>query len=344
MDTTPETKDATSSAYAQGKVWSSRVLTPVKPEQTLPPTATRYVLASTVAALPETLTTEFLRGVVEPSMCFEAPSRLVFHVPERLVTAFDEWLHAQSLQVCDSRNITGTVTQPAHKTYTLEDTEMVNFLALLYDASTASSRDANKYERYLSLINVPRQWVGCTTAPEEHRQMPEIQVVRCDPSARLPVKKRATDVGYDLTLISKVCDVDEYTALYDTKLIVQPPLGYYVEVVPRSSLSRSGYMQSNSVGIIDPNYRGTLQVAVTRVNPEATPLKLPFTGFQLILRRAHHAVVREVSALSTTSRGAGGFGSTGGLHQPHPAPHPPPSRPVAIPPRRAHPSTTPPHH
>ena len=108
-----------------------------------------------------------------------------------------------------------------------------------------------------------------------------------------------------------------HTVLYDTGLIIQPPPGYYIEVVPRSSLSKSGYIQSNSIGIIDPNYLDTIKVPLTRVDSSLPELKLPFTGFQLIIRRPTHCLFKEVSPdeLVHTSRGTGGFGSTGSLNQ-----------------------------
>ena len=54
--------------------------------------------------------------------------------------------------------------------------------------------------------------------------------------------------------------------MYDSYISVQPPEGYYFEIVPRSSISKLGYILTNSIGIIDPSYRGTLKVVLTKIN------------------------------------------------------------------------------
>lgn len=59
------------------------------------------------------------------------------------------------------------------------------------------------------------------------------------------------------------------TILYDTGIKINVKYGYYAEVVPRSSLSKSGYMLANSIGIIDNSYRNNIFVALTKINPDA---------------------------------------------------------------------------
>jgi len=83
-----------------------------------------------------------------------------------------------------------------------------------------------------------------------------------------------------------------------------------LEVVPRSSLSKTGWMLANSVGIIDPSYRGNIMVAVIKVDPNAQPLTLPFRGFQLVVRKQFHVDMVNADELDETNRGHGGFGST----------------------------------
>jgi dUTP pyrophosphatase len=139
---------------------------------------------------------------------------------------------------------------------------------------------------------------------------PTVLLVKDDERAVFPTKGTALSVGYDLTAFSVAKQISAKTALYDTGLIVQPPPGYYTEILPRSSLSKTGYMLSNSVGIIDPDYRGRLLIALTKVDESAPDLELPFTKCQLILRRAEFYNVRETSSLDDTERGTGGFGST----------------------------------
>jgi deoxyuridine 5'-triphosphate nucleotidohydrolase len=151
-----------------------------------------------------------------------------------------------------------------------------------------------------------------------HRKIGHCVVYRHEPEAVLPTKARLSDVGYDLTIIRKVKTLNSRTSLYDTGLSIRVPFGYYVEIVPRSSLSKTGYMLSNSMGIIDRSYQGNLLVALTRVADDAIDLdnQLPFRCCQLIFRRQEFIELVEHSlennAFDTPStREAGGFGSTG---------------------------------
>lgn len=126
-----------------------------------------------------------------------------------------------------------------------------------------------------------------------------------------PFKAGANEVGYDITLIEKVKEIDSYTIMYDTGIIVKPPDGYYLEIVPRSSIIKSGWMLANSVGIIDPTYRDTLKVVLKRVQRSQPEVVLPNRLCQLIIRPIlNDFQVVEVKTLDVTER-TGGFGSTG---------------------------------
>tara|TARA_B100001094_G_scaffold195927_1_gene189862 strand:- start:33 stop:467 length:435 start_codon:yes stop_codon:yes gene_type:complete len=139
-----------------------------------------------------------------------------------------------------------------------------------------------------------------------------IQFKSHNDDAIIPFRAGENEVGFDLTIISKVKDISHNTAMYDSFISVQPPDGIYFEIVPRSSLSKTGYILTNSIGIIDPTYRGTIKVVLTKINPEAPDIELPNKRFQLIPRTFISNVfqVTEVRDLSNTSRGSGGFGST----------------------------------
>ena len=128
----------------------------------------------------------------------------------------------------------------------------------------------------------------------------------------IPSKPHMSDVGYDVTVVSKKKDLTSTTALYDTGIKITPPDGYYVEIVPRSSLSKSGYILANSVGIIDPTYSGNLLVALCKVDPYADDISLPFRCCQIIFRKQYHVNIEEcITPIDATMRGGGGFGSSG---------------------------------
>ena len=134
--------------------------------------------------------------------------------------------------------------------------------------------------------------------------------IKIEEGGILPFKKYPDDVGYDLYLVSLIEKKDNLY-FYDTKIKVEPPEGYYIEIVPRSSLSKTGYVMANSIGIIDPQYRGTIKVALVKVNENAPDLELPFRGVQMILKKLNLFDIDVVDNLSKTEREEGGFGSTG---------------------------------
>jgi dUTP pyrophosphatase len=131
-------------------------------------------------------------------------------------------------------------------------------------------------------------------------------------TAIIPSRAGKDEVGFDLTIIEKVKDLSDNTAMYDTFISVQPPDGVYFEIVPRSSLSKTGYILTNSIGIIDPSYRGTLKIVLTKIDSSKPDIELPNTRFQLIPRTfiSNMFETKTVTELSTTTRGSDGFGST----------------------------------
>ena len=138
----------------------------------------------------------------------------------------------------------------------------------------------------------------------------EVLFVKDDPNAVIPTKGTPFAVGYDLTAISVYKKLSDRTTLYDTGIKVQPPNGYYTEIVPRSSMSKTGYCLSNSIGTIDSDYRGRLLIALTRIDDGFPELTVPFTRCQLVLRKHEDYTIRQVVSLSETERDCGGFGST----------------------------------
>jgi len=140
--------------------------------------------------------------------------------------------------------------------------------------------------------------------------------------ARLPTRAHPDDIGLDLTL-KTVERVGPRLFMADSGVRVAPPTGYYVEIVPRSSLMWRGVIMPNSFGVIDPGYRGTLRVPLLFVGDPGESIEETLkatqdelTGqrlVQLVLRKIHPCQVLEVPNLGDegTDRGEGGFGSTG---------------------------------
>jgi deoxyuridine 5'-triphosphate nucleotidohydrolase len=137
-----------------------------------------------------------------------------------------------------------------------------------------------------------------------------IQIVLHCNDAVIPTKAHPTDIGYDLTAISVYKKISEKTTLFDTGISLSPPDGFYIEIIPRSSISKTGYMLSNSVGTIDPTYTGNLLISLTKIDDSKPDIELPFTRCQIALRKAETSTLSVVESLDKTVRGSGGFGST----------------------------------
>jgi deoxyuridine 5'-triphosphate nucleotidohydrolase len=140
--------------------------------------------------------------------------------------------------------------------------------------------------------------------------IPKCCFIRVDNNAVVPSKENWSDVGYDLSIINKIKDFNSKTSLYDTGIKIQLDYGYYAEIVPRSSISKSGYILSNNIGIIDNSYRGNLMIALTKIADDAIEITYPFKCCQLIIKKQVYVHLEEVKDLDNTKRSEGGFGST----------------------------------
>lgn len=137
-----------------------------------------------------------------------------------------------------------------------------------------------------------------------------LKFVKTDLRAVTPKRAYSTDIGYDLTAIDVYKVLSDKTIIYETGIIIKPPVGKYIEILPRSSITKTGYMLANSVGTIDPDYRGSLKIAVRKIDNSFPDFELPFCKFQMVMRTAEYYDIEEVESLDETERGTGGFGST----------------------------------
>ncbi len=101
-------------------------------------------------------------------------------------------------------------------------------------------------------------------------------------------------------------------AIIKTGLFLELPIGYEAQVRPRSGLAaKKGITVLNSPGTIDADYRGEVGVILVNLSSEAFVIENGERIAQLIIAKHERAEWMEVSELSETERGEGGFGSTG---------------------------------
>ena len=101
-------------------------------------------------------------------------------------------------------------------------------------------------------------------------------------------------------------------AIIKTGLFIELPIGYEAQVRPRSGLAaKKGVTVLNSPGTVDADYRGEIGVILVNLSNEAFVVENGERIAQLIIAKHERAEWNEVAILSETSRGEGGFGSTG---------------------------------
>ena len=129
---------------------------------------------------------------------------------------------------------------------------------------------------------------------------------------RLPTRGSENAAGWDLYAAADVEFVDG-KARVPTGLKIAVPAGTYGRIAPRSGLAAK-YSIDVGAGVIDADYRGFVDVLLFKYSSEPVILKAGERIAQLIIERIDTrplVQVRDESELSTTTRGAGGFGSTG---------------------------------
>jgi dUTP pyrophosphatase len=139
------------------------------------------------------------------------------------------------------------------------------------------------------------------------------RVWRQHPQAVLPARQHVTDIGFDLALAERVTFLPGEWQDINLGIVVEPPVGYYFELVPRSSLfHRFGLLLVNSVGIIDPTYCGETDVLHAQLlATRAVALEAGTRVLQLVPRALIVTNMIDATGSACTSPPRGGLGSTG---------------------------------
>ena len=130
----------------------------------------------------------------------------------------------------------------------------------------------------------------------------------------LPVPTYATDgaAGLDVVAAETVTLAPGQRHAVATGFSIAIPEGYEVQVRPRSGLAlKHGITCLNTPGTIDHDYRGEVKVILANLGNEPFEVRRGERIAQLVPALVTKAAFLEVEALGETSRGAGGFGSTG---------------------------------
>jgi deoxyuridine 5'-triphosphate nucleotidohydrolase len=150
----------------------------------------------------------------------------------------------------------------------------------------------------------------------------EILVHRLKPDAILPTRGTPDSIGLDLHSNSEdhILEPGD-THIFTTGISAKAPPGSYLRVAPRSGLTVKRNINSLA-GVIDPDYTGDIGVVLHNFGKQSQTIKKSERIAQLIVERAASPTIRECNNLTSTGRGAKGFGSTDKI------PSSPPIRPT----------------
>ncbi len=146
---------------------------------------------------------------------------------------------------------------------------------------------------------------------------PELKVSRLHPQAALPRRMTHSAAGLDLAAClpeGELTLAPGQRTLVGTGLALAIPHGYEGQVRPRSGLAlRNGIVIANAPGTIDADYRGELKVILLNLGDEPFTVEHGQRIAQLVLAKVAMLEPIEVDNLpkTETTRGSGGFGSTG---------------------------------
>ncbi len=256
------------------------------------------------ADIPPGLVWHFIRGYFEGNKpTFNSPRRTVVNFP---VFNFKVRKAAYLEKICTFINIPNIYSfdsEHGFGIFQITGTNALDLLGKLYQTATFKNYELNK--NYVDWCRY------CVSVFPSETPSDIFEWSRTREDAVPPSKERVSDSGYDLTIIDVVKKFHNKTTLYTTGIKVKPAFGWYLDVVPRSSIIKTGYMLANNIGIIDRAYTGEIMIALIKVDESAPDLELPIRIAQMIPRRIAHVDFVEVNDIGQTTRNDGGFGSTG---------------------------------
>ncbi len=137
-----------------------------------------------------------------------------------------------------------------------------------------------------------------------------LKIKKLHADARVPQFAHDGDAGLDLHVPETVQLLPGERKSIPIGLAMEIPDGYVGLIWDKSGLSHK-YGVKTFGGVIDAGYRGELQIGVMNLSTEAYTFEKGHKIAQMLIQKVEHPEIKEVHELSSSARGAGGFGSTG---------------------------------
>ncbi len=140
----------------------------------------------------------------------------------------------------------------------------------------------------------------------------KVKIKKLVPEAQIPMYATKGSNAMDIVAVSKkLVNQDSFGYIeYGTGLAFEIPEGYGLFLLPRSSISKTGLILANSIGLGDSDFRGEISFRFKHIS--GTPdYNIGDRIGQLLILETPKIEFEEVEELSQTERGSGGYGSTG---------------------------------
>lgn len=138
----------------------------------------------------------------------------------------------------------------------------------------------------------------------------ELKIAKLHPQAVLPQYAHDTDAGMDLFCVETITVAPQERAQVSTGIAMEIPAGYVGLIWDKSGISHKHGIKTMG-GVIDAGYRGEIKIGVVNLSGEAYTFEAGHKVAQLLIQKIEQPTIIEVDALSDSSRGVRGFGSTG---------------------------------
>ncbi|GAA8950280.1 dUTP diphosphatase [Helicobacter pylori] len=140
----------------------------------------------------------------------------------------------------------------------------------------------------------------------------KIKIQKIHPNALIPEYQTEGSSGFDLHAVEEVMIKSHSVGLVKIGICLSLEVGYELQVRTRSGLALNHQvMVLNSPGTVDNDYRGEIKVILANLSDKDFKVQVGDRIAQGVVQKTYKAEFTECEQLDETSRGSGGFGSTG---------------------------------
>lgn len=164
-------------------------------------------------------------------------------------------------------------------------------------------------EKFISDVNKLSVEISKKISTDNVEVVIPVGIKKLHENSVIPKYSTNGDAGLDL-VVTKIIEESDNHISYDFGLSIEIPYGYVGLLFPRSSIRNKGLILSNSVGVIDSGYRGSLMATFKKVG-DGDVYSIGDRAAQLIILPYPQIKFVEKEELTNTERGVGGYGSTG---------------------------------